>query len=770
MSLASLMLMTDSADAQQSTAPLPTIEVNPPPRQRTRSRPRRQAQPAPAPAVPAEEPAVQETATGPGGNPTGYRAANPGISRIPTSLLDTPQTINVVTQKVIRDQNIQTMEEALRNVPGITFSAGEGGQQGDSPIIRGFSARTDIFRDGLRDPGWYTRDLFSIDRVEVYKGPSAFAFGRGATGGAINNVSKLPTGEQFLDTTVSFVSPSGFRTDVDASGKQGNWAGRIAGMYQDIDTQSRDNIWTKRWGVAPSVSVDISDQTKLTLAHIYQGEESVPDYGHPWRPAPQYSSATGALTNPGYNGNGTAVLPVQVPRNNWYGFTGGPFPDLVTTDTNISTIKVDHQFNPGLKLTNATRYVAVNREARPTAPRSLGLAGQLGSTATTPPPGYPESLMTIGRQHFQTNTDNSLLLNQTDINANFVTGFLLHTLAAGLEVSQEKRSQERANLCNPTGAGACRTSLWTPNSNGPVYGTYTGYGPITDTTQNLLAVYASDQIKVNRYWEILGAARVDSFDSEVTNPTAATLNRSDTLFSYRVGTVFHPTEKSSIYFAYGNSYNPSAEFGTLSSSPTSTNSVLLDPEKNISYEAGVKVDVLQDQLSLTGAVFRIEKTNMRIPNDPVTNTFLQLDGEAKVDGVELGAAGRITKEWGITTGYSHLDSEITKTTNMAELGRQLPNAPQDSFTLWTTYDVTSKWTVGGGAIYQSDAFANTTNTQYVPSFWRFDAMASYKLAANTLIQLNIYNLTDEFYYAQYYGGHAVPVAGRYASVSLRVRW
>ena len=201
LSLASLMLLTDSAEAQQSSGPLPTIQVNPPQRAKQKQgRPQRVARPAPAPAATAPGEPTQSQATGPG---TGYQAAQPGVSRIATPLIDTPQTINVVTQQEIRDRNITSMEDALRGIPGITFNAGEGGQQGDAPIIRGFVSRGDIFRDGIRDPGWYTRDLFSVERVEVYKGPSAFAFGRGSTGGAINLVSKLPTGQTFLETLLT---------------------------------------------------------------------------------------------------------------------------------------------------------------------------------------------------------------------------------------------------------------------------------------------------------------------------------------------------------------------------------------------------------------------------------------------------------------------------------------------------------------------------------------------------------------------------------------
>lgn len=729
-SLASLMGAT-AAHAQQSGVQLPTIDVT-------------------------------------GDQNGGYQATQQTITRLPTPLLDTPQTVNVVTQKVIQDQRATSMEEALRNVPGITFSAGEGGQQGDSPFIRGQTARTDIFRDGIRDPGWYTRDLFPVDRVEVYKGPSAFAFGRGATGGAINNVSKLPTGEKFSEATLTGSSAGGYRLDLDAGGKVGNVTGRFAAMTQDLNTAGRDNVWTKRWGLAPSVSVDVTDQTKATLSYVYQGEESVPDYGHPWLPAATTNAATGARTG-GYNGNGSAVLPVQTSRDNWYGVTKGPLRDLVETNTHILTGKVEHKFNEALTVTNQTRYLLVDRMARPTAPRTLMTAG--GST--TIPVGYPSDLMTIGRQHFQTDTNNSMIVNQTDAIAKFATFGMQHTVSTGVELAREDRWQQRANLCfqaASSGTPVCRTSVGNPDPNGSG-GTFTSFAAPSDTVQDTIAIYASDQMKINRYFELLGAFRYDMFDSKYTSGAPAVqLTRKDNLLSYRFGGVFHPTTNSSLYVSYGNSYNPSAELGTLSSAANNAASTLLDPEKNVTYEAGAKADVLGGQLSLTGAVFRIEKTNMRIPNDPILNTFTVLGGLGRVDGIELGVAGKVTDKWNVSLGYSYLKSEIVKTTQLDRLGNQLPNTPPNNFTFWNTYDVTSAWTVGGGAFYQDKAFANDVNTLYVPSWWRFDLMTSYKLNAKMTLQLNVYNLTDKFYYGQYYGGHAVPAAGRYATLSLKTRW
>ena len=789
LSLASLMLLTDSAEAQQSSGALPTIQVNPPQRAKQKqARPQRQARPAPVPAAPAPGTPTQTEATG-SGTGTSYQAASPGVSRIPTPLINTPQTVNVVTQQVIRDQNISSMEDALRGIPGITFNAGEGGQQGDSPIIRGFVARTDIFRDGIRDPGWYTRDLFSVDRVEVYKGPSAFAFGRGATGGGINLVSKLPTGQTYLDTLLTVTSTAGVRTEVDAGGKIANVSARIAAMWQDIDTPARDHVNTKRWGFAPSATFDVTEKTKVTLSWVYQGEDSVPDYGRPYLPAPAYSPTTGALTNLGYYGNGRPTPPIPVPRNNWYGVAYGPLADRVGTETSILTGKIEHEFTDNVKLTNVTRYVDVDRLARPTAPRNLGDAANVSfpaSTTTQLNPNaafinYPVNLMTIGRQHFMTETDNSLLVNQTDLVAKFDTFGLKHTVAAGVELAHEKRFQQRANgmdannLCAPTNL-LCRTSAFTPvdTAFGGVFG---GWNTPLYTDAKNVAVYASDQIKINRWFEIMGAVRHDNFKTVFDDPgnvalTARHLERTDDLTSYRVAGVFHPTQNSSIYVAHGISYNPSAELGTLSSANNSTANINLPPEKNNTIEIGGKIDLLDKKLSVTAAIFRIEKENLRVPANPgdIANSLLVLDGVARVDGFEAGVSGKITDKWNITAGYSYLETEIIKTTNRAQLGREIPSAPPHSFTLFTTYDVTPEWTVGGGAVYQSEAFVNFENTSYVPSFWRFDAMTSYKITPKALLQFNVYNITDELYFAQYYQGHAVPAPGRSASLSLRVRW
>jgi catecholate siderophore receptor len=317
---------------------------------------------------------------------------------------------------------------------------------------------------------------------------------------------------------------------------------------------------------------------------------------------------------------------------------------------------------------------------------------------------------------------------------------------------------------------ACRTTIVDPYGMGAPSGGVQKVFQEINTRASNLALFASDQIKINKYFELLASVRGDFFRTVYDDPNQAKiadqhLERSDSMVSYRFGAVGHPMSNVSTYVAYGISYNPSAEQGTIANLSTAN----LAPERTFTIESGVKADVLQNRLSLTAAVFRIEKTNLRI-NDPADNTVAILDGVARVDGVEFGAAGKITDDWSIFAGYSYLQSRILDTRDLSIRGRELPNTPSHNLTLWTTYALTSRLTLGGGATYQSAGFANQQNTAFVPDYWKFDAMISYKVDEKSTIQLNIYNITDKLYYAQYFGANVVPASGRWAALTYRTRW
>src|SRR5215475_1686231 len=497
------------ATSEQKSERLPTVSV-----QANRSRAPSTVRAAPAVATPVAGPppstgeptgSGQSSSSNPPLGATPYQVSNPGIARLPVPFLNMPQTVNVIPQAIIQEQSVSTIEEALRYIPGITFSAGEGGQQGDGPIIRGFVARGDLFRDGIRDPGWYVRDAFSIDRVEVYKGPSAFAFGRGATGGAINYVTRLPTGAQYIESTSTVSTPKGYREVIDASGKKDNISGRVAALFQDVNTPTRDEIWTKRWGVAPSMVYDFEQGTKATLYYVYQGEEGVPDYGFTFLPQPSFNPQTGAMISPGYFGGGKPTPPLPIPRSNFLGIPVGQVGDITETETHIGTFKIEHEYDKDLKVANATRYIDNDRFSRPTAPRNVGLANNTfpGATGWRPPAfpfNYPVDQLTYGRERRERETDNTYLVNQTDLVGKFKTGSLEHQVATGLEASRETRHQDRRDICDPANI-ACRTNAYYPDPNGsPTGGATVVFKPI-DTWASNYAAYVSDQLKVNKNLE-----------------------------------------------------------------------------------------------------------------------------------------------------------------------------------------------------------------------------------------------------------------------------
>ncbi len=280
---------------------------------------------------------------------------------MPTPLLNTPQTVNVVTQQVIQEQVSSTVRDALRNVAGVTFRAGEGGNQGDTPYIRGFSAQSDIFRDGVRDPGWYTRDTFAVDAVEVYKGLASVLFGRGSTGGVINLDQQDAVGAQLgrRHGHRQYRTRHARHLGRQRQGRRGHLGPAWSPWASSTTSPGRDNIEQNRYGISPSLMWKPTISTKVTLAYIYQHDFSIPDYGIPF-------------LSPAW---GFPRLVAPVNRSNWYGILSGPDPDTEKVDAHVGTVKIEHDFNNNVKLTNITRYNLVDRLQRnvfpePNTPRS----------------------------------------------------------------------------------------------------------------------------------------------------------------------------------------------------------------------------------------------------------------------------------------------------------------------------------------------------------------------------------------------------------------
>jgi catecholate siderophore receptor len=782
--IASVMLMPDSADAQpvSSGDDLPQVRVTAPKRQQAKRQPVRRAPVARGPAVvaPVAQAVPVNPVVGDGAGVAGYQTpAQSGLSRFPTPLASTPQTVNVVSQQLMQDQRTTSVQEALRNVPGITFTAGEGGIQGDNVTIRGYSARNDFYRDGIRDPGWYARDAFSFDRVEVYKGPSSFLFGRGSTGGVINIVGKLPQNRDFTVLEGTGSSAIGGRMMVDFNKTFGQFATRIAAVGYETDIAGRDFAHIKRFGFAPSISYQFTPQTKNTLSYVYQNDDNIADRGIVMLPGSYF---------------GTAYRqPAPVPRNTWYGVATPGQNDVEKTEAHNLVNKFEHEFMPGLKFTNTTgvSYVERFNRTRPVQLSNLNTATSNLFTdptwvaVTNPPANDPNRIATPGRpltpgtalsslwvqntNHFQNQTNNFLVSNVSDINAKFATGFLEHNVLAGLELSHETRDNYRTTFSDTYRVNIANPNPW-------VSGTLNPTTAATESRANAVGVYIQDQLKVTNWLELLGGVRFDNFTAKsntftITRATGAesglvSLNTDNNFVTYRAGVVVHPTEWSSIYYMHGTSANPPAEFTTI------TNGLqALKPVTSEIDEVGAKADILDKRLSLNAALFRIKKQNDYENRGTSTAPDYVPVGTTQVQGFEIGATGRITPQWSVFGGYAYLESKVLASVTAANIGHELAVTPKNTFSIFTTYDLTPQWTVGGGAFFVDSRWSSVANDARIPSYWRLDAMAAYKVNRNFTVQLNVYNLTDEYYFDTVAGaGFAVPGPGRYVSLSGRAQF
>lgn len=641
-------------------------------------------------------------------------------SKTEMALRDIPQSVSVVKKELIESQNAFNLRDALRNVSGLTIAAGEGGRTGDSITLRGFAASSDQYLDGVKDNGQYNRDTFFIEKAEVLKGASSILFGRGATGGVINQVAKKPTGKTGINGSFTYGLYDFKRTAIDAETKYQDLSARLNVMYQDADSY-RDYNYSNRWGIAPSFKWDISADTDLTLNLLHQQEEGVFDYGVPM-----------------YRGR-----PAGVPINTFYGFTDNRMMD---TDVNVATVALTHRFNQDFSVKNSIRYGDYERKYL--THLYSGAAAYSGADAGT-----------IARsQALRLNTQENIY-NQTDfVYKKPLFGFN-NTLMFGSEFGWEDYDFKSKNS-----TGVSRVSIFNPRLTASVTGlAYDFSGTLaTDrlTQAQTYAGYVLDQFEISPEWKLLAGTRYDVFDAQQTDRIGtADFNSSVDQWSPRGGIVWQPSKAQSYYFSYGKSFNPSAESLSLSA-----NNANLPPEQNHNYEIGGKWELFDGKLSATAALFRLEKTNARTTS-PLDANLQILAGEQSTDGFEAGLAGEVLPKWDVSLTYAYLDSKISKSTSTATgsvsglvksfEGMTAVNVPEHSGVAWSTYHLTDNWEVGGGVYYASHRYADSVNEAVLPGYARLDAVVAYH-QKHYDVQLNVFNLTDTVYYESGQTNSALP--------------
>ena len=676
-------------------------------------------------------------------------------------LLDTAKSVQVIPKELIQSQAAATLTDVLRNSPGISFGAGEGGNPlGDRPFIRGYDAQASTFVDGMRDIGSTSREVFNLEQVEVIKGADGAYAGRGGAGGSIDLISKTAKLRDFTDVGLGFGTANYFRQTVDSNWQLGETtAFRLNAMNHSQDVDGRDTVDYKRWGVAPTISFGLGTPTRVTLSYFHLESDDTPDSGIPY-------------TDPTDHAHRSPVD--YVDRENFYGLSS----DYRRTRNDMGTLLVEHDFTDHLTLRNQTRYTRSTQRYVWTNPDDS--KGNIHNGLVYRSPKNRDSRV-------------STWANQTELQGDFATGTFKHRFLAGIELSVEDgRNGKLVN--NPGdekclgGAGAgsnysC-TDLDHPNPNDPRVNTLGAAGNPNYSRTLTKSIYGFDTIDLNEQWQATLGLRVDDYTTTLdpydakTNIRGPRVDRHDTLLNYQLGLVYKPAENGSIYVSYGTSSTPAgANLSEGSGDPLvptrgkGINAADMAPEKNRTMEIGTKWDFLDGNLGLTAAVFRVETTNARILQ--ADNTYT-MGGDKRVDGFELGITGNITPKWQAFGGYTYLKSRIGNSgngENAADEGNAFPNTPEHSFSLWTTYAVTPQFTAGAGAYYVSKQYGNTANTTSIPSYWRFDAMAGYKFNKTVDVQVNVNNLFNKTYYTQAFSTHYAAIApGRSAVATVNLHF
>jgi len=688
-----------------------------------------------------------------------YKVDESTNRRITAPLRETPKTITIISEQVIKDSGSLSLVDALRTTSGITFGAGEGGNPaGDRPIIRGFSSESDMFIDGLRDVASQTREIFNIEQIEVSKGPGSAFVGAGSTGGSINMATKSPKRENFNNLSHTWGTDQTRRTTIDSNYViSDNVAFRLNAMTHDANVAGRDKVDVNRWGVAPSLQLGFDTPTRLLLAFYHLDTDDMPDYSMPLEQAQA----------------GKTRRPVGGDKDRFYGYSS----DYRHSTSDSGYFKFEHDFNENVTLTNAFRLVRTTLDYVVTNP---------DDTRNNINNGY------VYRSPKSRDSTSDGWVNQTDLRIKFNTFGWEHTLLTGIEASYEDVHNRPYAFSTNVAAGGCNaknaatglcTSLTNPTYDQGYSGVKKPGQAFTDTRTETLAMFVFDTIKFNEYWSINFGIRHDDFDTEskgvrlVSNqPQNFNYENNTSFVSYQAGIVFNPLPNGSIYYAQSTSYNPVGETSGEGADGISAANQDLERERNENWEFGTKWEFFDKRLGLNAAVFRTEKENARQLDQSGVTTNI---GKTVVKGFELGMTGSVTDKWDIFANYTYLDSEIEKggarnvgtTANPvyvegANDGNHVPSTARNTFSLWSTYHLLSDLTIGGGANYVDQRYGDAANTIEVSSYWRYDAMAAYKVNKNLDFQLNVQNLTNKRYYDQIFQAHYAHVApGRTALLS-----
>lgn len=613
--------------------------------------------------------------------------------------LETPQSVQVITKRLIDDRRPVTLTEALYNASGVSDGGGRRATF-DFPIIRGFDASTDIFLDGLRIERGSTNfayELMGLERIEVLKGPSSVLYGQGALGGAINQVSKRPSEDLLIEGEMTLGTYDFMQARLDVSGRLADGVyGRLNGLYR-ANEDAIDFLGKERTFIAPSLTFELGEDTTLTLLGAYTKDDTDGSYiGLP---------AQGSIL-PNVNG------PIPMTRN-----IREPGYDHLSIERSQIGYALEHNFSDNLALRQNLRFSSADVLSKLTVALALF-------------PDQRTLMRGVGR--FE-NQDESIAVD-TNLTAKFNTGGIEHTLLAGVDVLSQGVRQSFAFGLQST------IDIFNPVYFQPV-GPLFPPGNDFDRDDSLIGFYIQDQIRIGDNFTVVAGGRFDSSDTTNRDLISSTeSSQEDDVFVPRIGAIYEFAPGIAAYANYAQAFRPN--FGADFSGD------VFDAEEGESYELGIKTATFDNRLNSTFAVYDITRTNVLTPDpDPLHAGFNIATGEQRSRGFDADVAYAFNDNWNLIFAYAYTDIEITRDTDFQ--GNTPINVPKHQASVFSKYEFTegplAGVGLGLGARHVGDREGTLPNSYRLPAYTTVDVSISYRFD-DARLQLNIYNLLDEEYF------------------------
>ncbi|WP_258192853.1 TonB-dependent siderophore receptor [Nitrosomonas oligotropha] len=659
---------------------------------------------SPEPAV-TTLPAIQVTAS----NTNRYAAVSTSTATKTNTLLrDVPQAISVITNELIKDQSVRSIGDAVRYVPGVGISQGEGNR--DALVFRGNRSTGDFFTDGIRDDVEYYRDLYNIERVEVLKGANGMIFGRGGSGGVVNRVSKQANWNPTNEFSFQGGSFNLKRMTADVGYVINDMAAvRLNALYEDAGS-FRDGVSMERLGISPTVTLKPTHRTKIIAGMERYHDDRTADRG--------ITSFMGR--------------PVDVDRSQFF---GDPRRSHANVDVLAFNSLIEHKFDTGVTLQNRTNYATYDKFYQ-----NVFANG-----------GLDDVLNEVSLGAYSNATKRENVFNQTNLLYSLNTGPIAHTLMAGIEVGRQETHNRRATglFNNSLAMTSLPVSFSNPITHVPItFRTRNGgrdgdVDALNRSVVNVTSLYIQDQIEIIPQLQAIVGVRYDLFevDFQQKNGLREHLKTRDDLIAPRFGLIYKPITPVSFYATYSQAYVPRAGDQLTALNVTTET---LKPEKFTTLEAGVKWDIRPD-LAFTAAVYQLDRTN--VINSVVGGQTFLTKGQ-RTEGVEVSLSGQLTSNWSVMGGYAYQVGEITSDIQgVAKKGASVAELPRHTFSMWSRYDITPSIGAAFGVIHRDSMLASLTNRVTLPDFTRVDAALFTQFTKSFRGQLNIENLFNTKYFA-----------------------